>query len=350
MVRCLLALGTNLGDRVDNLQRALRGLAATEKSHLLARSPWLETVPIGGPSGQGAFLNGAVVVETSLPPQDLVARCREIESQLGRTHEVRWDARTLDLDILLYGLEVISSNRLTVPHPRMTHRQFVLEPAAKVAGEMLHPHSKWTIEQLHRHLQSAARYVAVTAADSRLSGWIARQLCRELSGVLLEETQSGVTSSQEGHAPEEGAQEQASRLVQKSHWEEIPPLASRLPEPGVVNQFARITPVFSGFWYPAVEARHEATTGLAASSTLANNEIVVEPALVIACERTSARRGSEQGSDQFSAFIDRAGWGPVSRIPEDDPQAMLDEARAIVLSAWPELETISKSGPNSQNW
>ena len=95
--------------------------------------------PIGGPAGQEPFLNAAALLETSLPPAELLARLQRIELHLGRTRETRWAARTLDLDLLLYDNLVLNTPYLTLPHPRMAFRRFVLEPAAEVAPEMAHP-------------------------------------------------------------------------------------------------------------------------------------------------------------------------------------------------------------------
>lgn len=159
---CLIGLGSNLGDR----QRALEGAIARLERHpqvkVVARSPWLETAPAGGPSGQSAFLNGAVLVETSLPPETLLDFVQQIEDDLGRRRGEFWGPRTIDLDLLLYDQVALTTPRLVLPHPRMAWRRFVLAPAAQIAASMAHPILNWTIGRMLEHLNTSAWYVAIT--------------------------------------------------------------------------------------------------------------------------------------------------------------------------------------------
>jgi dihydroneopterin aldolase / 2-amino-4-hydroxy-6-hydroxymethyldihydropteridine diphosphokinase len=128
MVTAYVALGTNLGDRTSHLR-----FAALNLPGLRAMSGVYETEPIGGPDGQGAYLNMVVEVETRLDPFALLNVCRRIELGAGRERKVRWGPRTLDLDVLLYGDTRIESDELTVPHPRMWERRFVMAPLAEIA-------------------------------------------------------------------------------------------------------------------------------------------------------------------------------------------------------------------------
>ena len=98
---------------------------------VVATSEWFGTDPIGGPVGQGDFLNGAAIVETSLEPTELLQHLRGIESSLGRQRRIRWDARTIDVDILLFDDICMETDVLTVPHPRMICRRFVLEAGSR---------------------------------------------------------------------------------------------------------------------------------------------------------------------------------------------------------------------------
>jgi 2-amino-4-hydroxy-6-hydroxymethyldihydropteridine diphosphokinase len=125
MARVAIGLGSNLGDRSHHIADAVAALADT--GPLVRVSSLYETAPIGGPK-QGAYLNSVVVLDTLLSPQDLLARCLAIEKEHGRERRERWGPRTLDLDILLYDDLEVSEPGLTVPHPRMTERRFVLEP------------------------------------------------------------------------------------------------------------------------------------------------------------------------------------------------------------------------------
>jgi 2-amino-4-hydroxy-6-hydroxymethyldihydropteridine diphosphokinase len=124
-----VGIGSNLGDRETNLRRAIDLLSAEEDIEVVAVSRIRETEPVG-PVEQGPFLNGAVRIETSLEPRDLLERLLSVEERLGRVREERWGPRTIDLDLLLYGTETIDEPGLTVPHPRLHERRFALEPLA----------------------------------------------------------------------------------------------------------------------------------------------------------------------------------------------------------------------------
>jgi dihydroneopterin aldolase / 2-amino-4-hydroxy-6-hydroxymethyldihydropteridine diphosphokinase len=126
-VPVVLALGSNLGDRQQELQRAVDQLAATPGVHVTAVSPVYETDPVGGP-GQPDYLNAVVLASSSLPAVDLLRRAHTIEAAARRTREVRWGPRTLDVDIIAYGDELSADPVLTLPHPRARQRAFVLAP------------------------------------------------------------------------------------------------------------------------------------------------------------------------------------------------------------------------------
>ena len=152
MATTLIALGANLGDRRGNLQRAIALLARPPAQRVVAHSRWFSTAPIGGPAGQAEFVNAAARVETSLSPLELLAVLRDIEAELGRQQRERWAARCVDLDLLLFDDLILKTPELELPHPRMAFRRFVLEPAADVAADLLHPVIGWTIGQLLTHL------------------------------------------------------------------------------------------------------------------------------------------------------------------------------------------------------
>ncbi len=125
MTRAAIGLGSNLGDRARHIADAVGSLAET--GSLVRVSSLYETAPVGGPE-QGPYVNAVVVIETDLVVRDLLVRCLEIEREHGRERRERWGPRTLDLDVLLYGQQSVAGPDLTVPHPRMTQRRFVLEP------------------------------------------------------------------------------------------------------------------------------------------------------------------------------------------------------------------------------
>jgi len=123
----VLALGSNLGDRLANLQAAVDALAAGPGLDQVAVSPVYETAPVGGPP-QPDYLNAVLVAMTSLPPRAVLDRGRAAETALGRVRGPRWGPRTLDVDVIAYGNEVSSDPELTLPHPRAHERAFVLAP------------------------------------------------------------------------------------------------------------------------------------------------------------------------------------------------------------------------------
>ncbi|NNC41520.1 MAG: 2-amino-4-hydroxy-6-hydroxymethyldihydropteridine diphosphokinase [Acidimicrobiia bacterium] len=136
MPRAAIGLGSNLGDRTRLIQNAVSAIA--QCGHSIRMSSLYETDPIGGPD-QGPYLNAVVTIETDLPPVTLLERCFEIERSAGRERGDRWGPRTLDLDLLLYGDAAIDEEGLTVPHPRMTERRFVLEPLIEVWPDAVLP-------------------------------------------------------------------------------------------------------------------------------------------------------------------------------------------------------------------
>ena len=144
-VRVAIALGSNLGDREAHLKFAVERLRA----HLpnLTVSRWHETEPVGvGP--QGAFLNGAAIATTAHPARELLNVLQQIERDRWRERPHPGAARTLDLDLILYGREVIDEPDLRVPHPRFRDRLFVLEPLVEIAPDWIDPETGRTIEQL----------------------------------------------------------------------------------------------------------------------------------------------------------------------------------------------------------
>jgi 2-amino-4-hydroxy-6-hydroxymethyldihydropteridine diphosphokinase len=141
-VRAYLALGSNLGDRVGYLQRAVDALAAAQSVSVVAVSRVYETAPVGGPP-QDAFLNAVVVVETALEPQPLLALAHDLERDAARVRGEHWGPRTLDVDVLLYDNVEMDTVELTIPHPRMWERGFVLAPLRDVAPDLVDADATW---------------------------------------------------------------------------------------------------------------------------------------------------------------------------------------------------------------
>jgi 2-amino-4-hydroxy-6-hydroxymethyldihydropteridine diphosphokinase len=128
-VRAAIGLGSNLGDREANIRAAIVGL--DQLGTLFAASSLYQTAPVGGPP-QDDYLNAVVLLDTTLEPQALLEGAMEIERSLGRERESRWGPRTIDIDILLFGDRTVHETGLTIPHPELTRRRFVLEPLLEV--------------------------------------------------------------------------------------------------------------------------------------------------------------------------------------------------------------------------
>lgn len=144
-----LSLGSNQGNKIQNIRGAIVLL-----SHLLGKAtavaPIIETEPWGFESSE-TFLNTVVAFKTSIAPEELLKATQQIERQLGRTKKSingQYSDRPIDIDILLYGSRVIESERLTIPHPLLHHRLFVLQPLACIAPQFVHPILKKSIKQL----------------------------------------------------------------------------------------------------------------------------------------------------------------------------------------------------------
>lgn len=134
-MRAALGLGSNLGDRWSFLADAVAALRELDAAALV--SAVYETAPVGGPDGQGRFLNCVVVLETDKSASELLDIAHELEAAAGRVRSVRFGPRTLDVDVLCYGEEVRDDPVLTLPHPRMYERAFVLAPLAEIAPDLV---------------------------------------------------------------------------------------------------------------------------------------------------------------------------------------------------------------------
>lgn len=161
MARCLIGCGSNLGRRREQLDRAVELLRCMPGVSVLAVSRYRETRPVGGPAGQPPFLNGACLIETGLPPHDVLGMLTAVENTLHRERAEHWGPRTLDLDLLLYDDVVLDTPALTLPHPRMVTRRFVLEPAAEIAADLHHPLAGCTVRALLDNLSRPHPFVAV---------------------------------------------------------------------------------------------------------------------------------------------------------------------------------------------
>jgi 2-amino-4-hydroxy-6-hydroxymethyldihydropteridine diphosphokinase len=153
-----LGLGSNIGDRRASLQKAVSGLQQLTDVKVVWCSSLYETEPWGR-KDQPKFLNGVLEIETTLAPSSLFPQLKALERQIGRTPSERWGPREIDIDILLYDGLVHEDDQLTVPHPELPHRKFVLVPLQEIAPDLVHPVSGRTMEELALSCDDTSRVV-----------------------------------------------------------------------------------------------------------------------------------------------------------------------------------------------
>ena len=138
MPSVFIGIGSNLGDRQKNCLRAVERMDRMADFRITGYSDWYLTKPVGV-EGQEWYVNGVVSLTTDISPQDSLERLLKIEADMGRIRKERWGPRSIDLDILMFGQEIIQESNLKIPHPRMHLRRFVLEPMTQLAPNLVHP-------------------------------------------------------------------------------------------------------------------------------------------------------------------------------------------------------------------
>ncbi|MBC6435238.1 2-amino-4-hydroxy-6-hydroxymethyldihydropteridine diphosphokinase [Nostoc sp. HG1] len=146
LTKCAIALGSNLGDSLATLKSAIETLKNTPEIAVKSHSSWYQTAPVGPP--QPDYINACAILEVALEPEQLLASLLEIETKFNRIRREKWGPRTLDLDLLLYDDLILETPTLTLPHPRMTERAFVLVPLAEIAPDWVHPVTKSAIGKI----------------------------------------------------------------------------------------------------------------------------------------------------------------------------------------------------------
>lgn len=340
--RCLISLGANVGNRPQAIEGALRELAGYREVRVLCSSRLRETLPVGGPSGQAAFLNAAALLETSLGPAELLALLLRIEAESGRKRDVRWGPRPLDLDMLLFDDAVLTGPSLLLPHPRMAWRRFVLEPAAEIAPDMMHPGIGWSIARLLEHMNTTPHYLATTgsigAGKTELAARLTAQEAARLVSEEIDLTQlAGFYANPASRAwpVELEFLHQRSRLLAAGAgiWQDRSKSA-------VSDFWFDQSAAFARVWlvpeqYTEFEAHFEAA-----------RRTVVRPRLVVQLEATGQqlhervlrrgrvceRRLTADELYQIALAIDqqtrRPDVGPVLRIRSDDADAAFEEVSA----------------------
>ncbi len=146
-----IGFGSNIGDRLAHIQNAIHTLSKTEGIILQKISSVYKTDPVGY-EAQAQFLNGVAAIQTSLSPISLLNTLKDIETEVGRQHRIRWGPREIDLDILIYGDLCLETEKLVIPHPEMHLRGFVLFPLAEIAPDVVHPVFQETVQTLLERL------------------------------------------------------------------------------------------------------------------------------------------------------------------------------------------------------
>lgn len=155
-----IGIGSNLGDKLFNCRYSIDKINQLPVCHVSAVSAIFKTEPVGV-TGQPWYANCVVELSTTQLPSQLLKGLLSIESDMGRIRKKRWEARIIDLDILLFGQEIIESNNLMIPHPLLHKRQFVLEPLDQLAPDLMHPVLKSTINQLLNKLPKGPSVVVL---------------------------------------------------------------------------------------------------------------------------------------------------------------------------------------------
>jgi len=295
MPTCLLGLGSNLGDRDATLRAALADITALPDLQVVQHSKWYRSHPVGGPTDQGEFLNAAAVIETTVPPLQLLDQLGRIETRLGRQPAERWSARPIDIDILLYGNEVAETAMVTLPHPRMSFRRFVLEPAAEIAPRMLHPTIGWPVERLLLHLNAASDQVAIISPSAESRVRLSNVACEHCGAS---EVQSPTFTTVEHHWP--------------SSWTR---------------------------WLSLHSPSRESTSTDAKSTPLPYAAAAF-PKLSILIDGPFAKPADKL---QWSTLVRRPGRGPTLRLQTADPADIDVESLAAIAAVWPDL------GPSNAN-
>lgn len=151
-----LSLGSNMGDKRENLLEAIKRVGELENTEVVKSSTILETEPFGYIE-QDNFLNACLEVKTLLTPQEFLSSILKIELDMGRVREIKWGPRVIDIDILFYDNEIIQEDNLAVPHPWICEREFVLEPLSEIAPNYVHPLERRTIMMLARKLKESGK-------------------------------------------------------------------------------------------------------------------------------------------------------------------------------------------------
>jgi len=289
MATSLLGLGSNLGNREETLRAALVEIEALPDVRVRRASEFYRSSPLGGPPGQGEFLNAAAAIETKTPPLRLLDELQDIKTRHGRAKTERWAPRPLDIDLLIYDDEVMETPMLTLPHPRMTFRRFVLQPAAEIAPRTLHPVIGWPIERLLLHLNLASDQVAIVSPSENYRRHFAEFIAK-LFGARPVDRPTFATAEQ--------------------FW------------PSQLTLWIKIS-------------SSDASTSSAGKPAALPYAAAAFPKLTILLDAESS--APNVAKSQWSAVVRRPGRGPTLRLQESEAANVQAEIAAAIEAVWPAL-------------
>ena len=347
MACCLIGCGSNQGARREQLDRAIELLGVMPGITMRAVSRHRETRPIGGPPDQAPFLNGACLVETELGPHELLGVLAAVENTLHRDRTERWGPRTLDLDILLYDQvvldnEVVNGVALTIPHPRMTTRRFVLEPAVEIAPQLRHPIAGCSLRDLLDNISQPHLHVAVVGVPGSGTADVARAIADATMARLVlapsaipSGTAPGRPEAAASTAPWSAALSACAAPLQAASWPDDPH--------GTVSDYwlGTLLVAAEGVLPPAALARYAAEHDAALATTVAPHMAIIlrlSPAALAKQDAAAGGTGADADhlQERLLARL-RCGKGTDEPRPRavvvvmaDDLGRAIDEAIAAV--------------------
>ncbi len=327
-----IALGSNWGDeRRDYLEQAVVMLAATPGVVVGRRSSLYETKPVGGPAGQEDYLNGVVEVTTTLSPEELLERLQTIEIALGRVRTVKDGPRTIDLDLLLHGDSIREEPHLTLPHPRMHERLFVLEPLAEIAPGVAHPVLDRTAAELRAQLlgvrpagptpgrELVGLRALVTGSTSGIGRAIALELAAGGASVIVHGRRSEETANAVADAVERLAGTEAGVLM------------ADLRDPAACDELAENAwQVWGGLDVLVNNAGADTLTGEAARWSFEEKLEALWAVDVKATIRLSRALGRQM--KEAGGAIVNVGWDQAETGMEGDSGELFAAAKGAVMS------------------
>lgn len=194
MPRCWIALGGNQGRISETFERAIDQINQTHETQVIRSSRNYTTSPVGASAG-GQFLNAVAELETSLSPFELLTQLHTVETALGRVRTLHWGPRTLDLDLLFYGNDgetILDSPTLTLPHPHLWYRRFVLDPLAEIAPLLVHPIIGFTVQNLVQRLEIRPLVCTLSGGDANMRSELKQQANRAFPIVQWTAPDSGM--------------------------------------------------------------------------------------------------------------------------------------------------------------